>query len=331
MRRIFEAAGAEVVALPVRIDHPVRFRDLARLDLPALALGRVVPESFAWSRVDACRAIEAVRPSVIIATTARAYHPSFHQFGPVVLDFVDRLSASYRDRAKTIGPFGSLGFRSLALPANRFECIDHGEGTETTAAGWQDALALGATWVPNVVDPAAPTSASPDVDCVFFGNLAYPPNAAAVADLALMWPSIQRMRPGTTLMVAGRNLSPQIRATAERLGWLAEPDFSSLDTLLSRARLAVAPLRHASGIQNKVLEAAAHGLAQVVTPAAARGLDPEFPLEIATTSEEFARTVCELLDTPERRLGIGEHSRRHVTNIYRPETFASWASTIFIS
>src|SRR5206468_2852672 len=99
-----------------------------------------------------------------------------------------------------------LMFQGLAATSRRFERRDPGAGVRTVAAGWDDARCLAAEWVPIVVEPPAPSRAhGPDCDLLFFGNLAYPPNVAAVERLARLWPSVLRQRPGTTARIAGAN------------------------------------------------------------------------------------------------------------------------------
>jgi polysaccharide biosynthesis protein PslH len=72
--------------------------------------------------------------------------------------------------------------------------------------------------------------------------------------------------------------------------------------------VAVAPLRVASGIQNKILEAMACGLPVVATPRAARSLKDGVRalVETATAPPEFAAKVVRLLRDPAaaRRRGI---------------------------
>ena len=78
-----------------------------------------------------------------------------------------------------------------------------------------------------------------------------------------------------------------------------------VESHLRRCALAVAPLRQARGVQNKVLEATGLGIPSVVTSAVADGLPPEIQRTcgVADTAEEFARHVVERLSLPpgERR------------------------------
>src|SRR5207253_1709573 len=81
---------------------------------------------------------------------------------------------------------------------------------------------------------------------------------------------------------------PDVRVT----GWV--PD---VRPYLSHARVVVAPLQIARGIQNKVLEAMAMGAAVVVTPQAREGLDRcrDDELLTAATPAAFADAVSRIL------------------------------------
>jgi glycosyltransferase involved in cell wall biosynthesis len=326
---IFESTGADVRAIPLLRDH--RARRPSGL-VPVLA-GRAVPETLAWSQRSLDRALAAFDADVVVCVTARAFHPLLvGGRRTVVVDFVDRLSVSYRDRARITRSWPRrLLFKGLAATNRRFERHPLGDGVLTVAAGWDDARHLGAEWVPIVVDPppvGTDGGRAPDCDVLFFGNLAYPPNAAAVERLARMWPSIVQRRPGTTARIAGANVSERIRGLATRFGWEIVADFPSVADLCAGARLAVVPLEHTAGIQIKVLEAAALGLAQVVTPESVRGMRPGFPVTVAAGDTEMVTAVVELLEDPERRAREGAAARRHMARHYTVGAWSDWPATL---
>ncbi len=320
---IFEASGAEVSTISLLRDHRTRRPS----GLIAVVTGAAVPETLAWSKGSVDRALARLEADVVVCVSARAFHPALVDGRrTVVLDFVDRLSVSYRDRAGISGRWSRrVLFRGLSLANGRFERRPRPDGVRIVAAGWEDARHLGGDWVPIVVEPPAPAHPrEPDRDVLFFGNLAYPPNVAAVERLGRLWPSILQQRPGTTARVAGANATPGIRTLAARLGWEVVSDFPDVGDLCAGARLAVVPLDHTAGIQIKVLEAAALGLAQVVTPASIRGMRPGFPVTVAASDAEIAMSVVELLDDPERREREGAAARRHMALHYTAAAWAGW-------
>jgi glycosyltransferase involved in cell wall biosynthesis len=248
-----------------------------------------------------------------------------------VLDLVDPLSQSYRQRSRLDASAGRrLVYRALARPSARFERRIGGRGIDLVAAGWQEAEALGATWFPNLIGDELAWSAQPDVDVVFFGTLSYPPNVDAVHALMDLWPDVLARRPGTTARIAGRGPSRALVERAGRLGWDVEADYPSVSDLLARSRVAVAPLRVASGVQNKVLEAAAAGVPQVASPEALAGLDPEFPAEAAPVGPAMVDALVALLDDPSRARGLAARAREHVEARYRPAAWQHLAHALLV-
>ena len=114
-------------------------------------------------------------------------------------------------------------------------------------------------------------------------------------------------------IVAATSPPERVRALCATHGWELVPDYPSLDTLLAGARVAVAPLTHTAGIQNKVLDAAIHGMPQVATPAALAGFDPAFPSRrsTTTTSSRPRSSVCSTIPgrPPLRRRGARARDR----------------------
>jgi glycosyltransferase involved in cell wall biosynthesis len=304
---------------------PLRRRIPGAGDVRAVVRGAAVPETLAWSAQRALQRIRALDADAVICVTARAYHPLIARHVPVVLDYVDILSTSYADRATIVRqPMRRVLFSVLARSARRFEARQHPHVRATVAAGWAEARATGSAWVPLVIPEMPEPASQPDVDVLFFGNLSYPPNIAAVRRLAAMWPALQARRPGTTLALAGATPPAEVRATAGQNGWQLWADFASVPETVHRARVAVAPLDHVSGIQTKVLEAAALGVPQVVAPAVLAGVAPGFPAVMASDDEEFVDAVVRLLDDADARAELAMRARQHMRVEYSAER---WVAT----
>jgi len=255
----------------------------------------------------------------------------------LVLDYVDRLSISYADRATivTSAPRRWL-FRLLAHTSARFEARSLPAGVHTIAAGWSDAQALRAGWVPITIEVSAqpesrPVSPGPTTDLLFFGNLSYPPNVEAVHRLHRIWPAVVRARPATTLLLAGASPGAELVELAGANGWHLRANFESLPDLLASTRLGVVPLVHASGIQTKALEAAAHGLPQVVDPVVASGFAPEFPFAVARNDAELVEQIVSLLDDHDARATLGRAAQEHMANHYSVAAWRRWAVGLLAS
>ena len=87
---------------------------------------------------------------------------------------------------------------------------------------------------------------------------------------------------------------------------------------LESSAVFVAPLRFASGMQNKILEAMSSGLPVVATPRAAQALTPAVAELVATgdTPAAFAAECVALLRDPARASSLGAEGRRRVTLDY---------------
>jgi glycosyltransferase involved in cell wall biosynthesis len=325
--RIFSAAGArvEVVRLVAECGTGA-----ARL-LPSLAVAGVhperVPESALWRPTALRDRLSALDPAVVVITTARSFAPrTVPASARLVLDYVDHLSVNYAERARlTPNPLRAAALRMLAWQMGRFERLPL-PGSRRVAAGASDAAVLGAEWVPNVVALADAVPAAGRIhDVLFVGTLDYAPNVAALHRLSRLWPELQRVRPGTSLLVAGSTPTAEIRALADRQGWTLWENFSSLSEVCGAARVALAPLQHGTGIQNKVLEAAAHGLPQVVAPAVLAGVGLGFPAVVAATDQDVVRETAALLDDPERRAQLATAGRRVVADRFGVDRWVAWA------
>jgi glycosyltransferase involved in cell wall biosynthesis len=326
-RALFESAGAEVRHL--RLDAGLR----PHVDgLLPLLQGNAAPERLAWSGRDLRAALDAFGPSLVIVVSDRAFDPSVTGGSwTVILDFVDRLSRSYRDRAELVsGGTRRLGYRALAAAHERLESrLSRSGAVHGVAAGWSDARRLGVEWVPIVVDPSLTphTGVAPDRDVLFFGTLRYPPNVDALERLARIWPWVRRARPETTALIAGSAPVPRVTELCARNGWELVADFESLPAVAARARVAVAPLTRTAGIQIKVLDAAALGLPQVVTTAAMAGLDPDFPLTPFDDDAEFASEIVRVLDDPIWVPDEFQKTQQYVLDTYSVERWTEWART----
>lgn len=329
--QIFRAAGAEAVLVPVTAEDRARVSLRGGRDVLDLGRGHLVPEALSWAADSVRLRVESLRPTVVVLVTARAYRPVMATLAPtVVLDFIDRLSVSYEQRSSIVdSPLARLGYRSLAPLHRRFESARDGN-VRRVAAGWSDAAALGATWVPITADPlpVAVDGRPADHDLVFSGTLSYPSNIEALERLAGLWPALCRRRPGVTAVIAGASPAPRVTALAAEHGWALMADFGDLADVLRRARIAVVPLVHAAGIQIKVLDAAAHGMAQVVTPVALAGFRPGFPATVASGDDELVDAIATLLDDDTRRRQEGSAAREYVGEHYSTEAWSPWATAL---
>ncbi|HEY6358251.1 MAG TPA: glycosyltransferase, partial [Vicinamibacterales bacterium] len=152
----------------------------------------------------------------------------------------------------------------------------------------------------DLLRPPGPPAESASI--VFCGLMNYPPNVDGAIWLAReVWPIVRRARPDARLEIVGSNPTRAVRALADPAAGIvvtgAVPD---VRPYLWGAAAAVAPLRTARGVQNKVLEAVAAGLPVVVTQAVSVGLPAEVNNLCRRVDEvhDWARALASLLDLP---------------------------------
>jgi glycosyltransferase involved in cell wall biosynthesis len=121
--------------------------------------------------------------------------------------------------------------------------------------------------------------------------------------------------------------APDIDAIAQH-----PPPGDSRDVFAPGAVLAV-PLRIASGVRMKILEAWARGVPVVASPQAAVGLGDLDELDgdcllLAGDGDGFTRAIGELRD-PERRRRLVEAGRRRLRRHHDPRTVAEVLVTVY--
>lgn len=163
------------------------------------------------------------------------------------------------------------------------------------------------------LDYFAPGHAVPEEDfLVFTGVMDYAANVdAMVWFCAEVLPRIREQRPGVRLAIVGSRPNAAVQRLAELPGVTVTGRVPDVRPWLGRATVFVAPLRLARGIQNKVLEAMASGVAVVASPAAFRGtgLAAGEGIVPAESAGDFARAVLDLLGDPGRRAEIARRGR----------------------
>ncbi|MEO8680095.1 MAG: TIGR03087 family PEP-CTERM/XrtA system glycosyltransferase [Vicinamibacterales bacterium] len=259
------------------------------------------------------------RPDVVLAYCSGmarfALEPPLDEV-PFVLDFVDVDSQKWRDLARTATVPLAWLYRREAETLGAFEAR---AATRAKAAlvvnGREAAIARALAPEANVVvmqngvdaDRLAP--AGPPADnarVVFCGVMNYAPNDEGMRWFVRdTWPLVKATRPDATLAIVGSDPTPALKALCASDASIAVTGrVADVRPWLWESAVAVAPLRVARGVQNKVLEAIGAGLPTVITEAVATGLPPEVACatSVANSPASFARHVVELLALmPEQR------------------------------
>jgi sugar transferase (PEP-CTERM/EpsH1 system associated) len=153
---------------------------------------------------------------------------------------------------------------------------------------------------------------------VFTGAMDYWPNIDAVCWFAReALPRIRAQEPAVRFYIVGMNPPPAVRALRKDPAVEVTGRVDDVRPYVRHAAVAVAPLRVARGIQNKVLEAMAMAKPVIVSASSAAALSarPGIEIEVAETPEGFAAKTIALL-APARAEEVGRAARRRVLADY---------------
>jgi sugar transferase (PEP-CTERM/EpsH1 system associated) len=141
----------------------------------------------------------------------------------------------------------------------------------------------------------------PDVSgVVFTGAMDYWPNIDAVSWFAeQIFPAVRDAVPNAQFSIVGSRPTEAVLSLARQPGVVVTGSVPDVRPYLAHAACAVAPLRIARGVQNKVLEAMAMARPIVASPQAAEGIRAEAGRDfiLAHGEAEFAQAVIAQLQT----------------------------------
>ncbi len=242
---------------------------------------------------------------------------------PVVVDLCDATSARLTQQLRHEGALrrSALVLRRRAVRRIERRLVDGGDVLLTASARDRDLLRQegaphrvgDARVVPNGIDLGAWTRQDRTLGqaVVLCANLGYRPNADAARRLVGdIMPHVWARRPHTVVEIVGVGASPGLLAD------LAHPQVTTTGPVpdvrphLEGAAVVAAPLRIATGIQNKVLEAMAMEIPVVTTAVAAAGLGPGAPLTIADDAAAAAAAILNCLDAVDAGATAPDHRAR---------------------
>ena len=256
---------------------------------------------------------------------------------PVVIDVCDAASLRIRGQLEFAGAVRRPALSARLAEVRRVERRLADATPHLLFASERDRAAVlgaeGGRVVPNAVDldywtrstGHEPAGTAPRV--VMTGVMDYPPNSDAAMRLAeRIMPLVREQVADAELVIAGRDPGPELRAAGDAHPWMtvtgALPD---LRPEIERSAVYCAPLRFASGIQNKLLEALAMEIPVVTTPVVADGVraggvNP--PMIIADADEAIANGIVRLLRKPVDHRRLATEGRAFVEDAF------SWPRTV---
>ncbi|MGH7278663.1 MAG: TIGR03087 family PEP-CTERM/XrtA system glycosyltransferase [Candidatus Rokuibacteriota bacterium] len=260
-----------------------------------------------------------------------AYSSSMFQYVPaasrirLVMDFVDVDSEKWLQYSRTLPATTRWIYRLEGRRLRRHEIAAAGAASRCLVVTRHEEEILRSlapfaptTVIPNGVDleyfvPAPEPSDEPTI--VFTGAMDYFPNVDAVTYFTReIFPEVRRSVPHARFQIVGKNPVPAVRRLAAAPGVDVTGSVPDVRPFLQRASIAVAPLRVAQGVQNKILEAMAMGLPVVASSKAHQGLDAARGRDLLVEDDAmaFAEAVNRLLTTPGLRRRLGAAGRAFI-------------------
>jgi glycosyltransferase involved in cell wall biosynthesis len=161
--------------------------------------------------------------------------------------------------------------------------------------------------------PAGPEPLPGEPPVVVFGSRGWLPNEESVSwFLGEAWPAVRAAAPGAVLHLFGMDFpAPDIVSHSS-------PDDSA--EVYAPGSILTVPLRFASGVRIKILEAWARGVPVVATPPAVAGLEVEEGREvlIAGDPQQFATAIARLHREPALAASLVEAGRRALRERHEP-------------
>lgn len=311
-----------------------RGKSRVRAALEALATGKPVSlTAFDDRRI--CQAVAAVFAAhdietVFVFSGQMAQYLPADQRARVVMDFVDMDSAKFAAYAQDARGAARAMMRreerllaryerTVAARADAALFVSEAEAALFRSHGGSGTIVA----VENGIDTAhfAPSAVAPIAGdgplIVFTGQMDYRPNSDAVTWFAeSVFPQIRAKHPAARFAIVGRRPDRRVAALARLAGVDVTGEVADVRGWLAAAAVAVAPLKLARGVQNKVLEAMAMARPVVATSAAAEGIAHDDTIRIADNADGFARAVCALIADPQGAATLGARARQRTIERY---------------
>jgi len=285
----------------------------------------------------ACKAFaREVKPDVVYSQMVRTMPLVARLPYPKVMDFQDALSMNTERRMEQSRGLWHylLHFEFKMLRSSEYKAFSVFDALTIISEVDSEAIPHKKNGeihiVPNGVDfdyfntQALKQSGNQTFSLVFCGNMAYAPNVDAARYLVnevmpLVWSRI----PSATLLLAGADPKPSVRALASKLVTVSGR-LDDIREAYASSQIFVAPMRLGSGLQNKLLEAMAMRVPCVTTSIANTPLVAVDGQEILVgdTPEALADAIVRLLESQELRDSIAAAGNRFVTTHY------SWSSAV---
>lgn len=281
----------------------------------------------------------------IAFSSSMAQYLSDKSNAPRIVDLCDADSAKWTEYARRKSwPMSAIYAREgRRLAAAETAIINWADTTfaiseeEADLLGSRDGAKRDVSWFCNGVDaeyfaPQVCEEGGEKFTAVFVGAMDYWANVDAVLWFVReIWPEVRLAIPEATFRIVGSNPSAEVRALDGSEGVSVTGRVVDVRPFINRAKIVVAPMRIARGVQNKVLEAMAMGKAVVSTPAGLEGIDAQAGAEAiaAASPSAFANEVVRLASDEAAAAKVGSNARARILSTYQwPQQLAKLDAAI---
>jgi glycosyltransferase involved in cell wall biosynthesis len=165
--------------------------------------------------------------------------------------------------------------------------------------------------------PAEPLPTVDEPIALFLANWEWPPNVAALATMLDEWPAVRSLVPDARLLLAG--WGSESLAVGDVGGVEVVGPVERAADVLARAAVLAFPCPPSSGPKVKVLEALAHGVPVVTTPAGVEGLHlAGGEGAVVVHGGGFAEALAKVLADPDERRRLGATGRAAIVAHHSP-------------
>lgn len=277
---------------------------------------------------------------VVLHSPFLAWYIPVLQRKPAVLHAIDALAPLLLRMAERARPLRALHLRREARWANRQAAQLYPKARAVIVVSDHDRQQLARS------SPSAHVIAIPlGVDTEFYrpdanipeqqelvmtGTMDYPPNVEAALWFAKsVWGSVKREHPTLRWAIVGRRPVAALRTLARHDPSITVTgDVPDIRPYLHRAAVVVAPILHASGAKNKLLEAMGCGKAIVASVAAIEGspLRRNQHVLVADSAGEWIAVIRRLLENGQERRLLGSGARQYAEQHAWPDVARHYES-----
>lgn len=154
---------------------------------------------------------------------------------------------------------------------------------------------------------------------VFVGKMDYEPNISAVVFFAQkVMPLLRKVFEDVQFSIVGASPTKEVLSLNSLPGVSIKGYVDSLDVWFENASLFVAPMLSGSGVQNKILQALAHGCAVLTTPIGREGIEKldDIIEVIPPVPEEWSKKITGILKNPHDIIAKAHNAPLRVEEVF---------------